>query len=199
MIPNTDRLNLRCRNGVWHLRKQHNRKRFELSLGTEDRPIAEERARRILASMLKEHVDATWAESVKSGLTPNKGWVWKLWAGAKKRLKGRGSDRLSLEEMQALALRSGGRCMVSGIAFHLGGKLHPFQPSLDRIVAGQSYSASNCRLVCLSVNYCMHRWGEETFLTLTLAVGAQYMENLAREAAMRGAFAGQPISTISGP
>lgn len=182
MIPNIDKPRLRLRNGVWHLRKQHQGKRFEVSLGTEDRAAAEERARDILKSMLHKVVSETWAERVSDGLTPPQGWLHRLWASAQQR--GARGTTLSIDDLRGLALRSGGRCMVSGVPFVLGKKMHPFQPSIDRIRSGGNYTAANARLVCLSVNLCMNRWGEDVFRTLAVSVAARYMERIEAEHAV---------------
>jgi hypothetical protein len=178
MIPNTDRLNLRkLSSGTWTLRKQHNHKRFELSLGTSDKEIAKERAKEYMRVWADQHVSETWAETVREGAVM-KGWLWVMWNRCVQR---RPTSGLTLEQITDVALRTGGKCSVSGIPFVLGHKRHPYQPSIDRIVSGDDYNARNVRLVCLSVNYCMHAWGEEVFKSLAISMAARYLERAERE------------------
>lgn len=178
-IPNTERVNLRLRNGVWHMRKQHDRNRFELSLGTSSRPVAEERAKQIMKSYSEKYISETWAEIVKQGSTPIRGWLWLLWNRCIRRSPGSG---LTLQQAADMALRSGGECSLSGIRFVLGQKLHPFQPSIDRIFSAADYSLGNIRMVCLSVNLCMNRWGEPVFKALAISMAAKYIEQAQQRA-----------------
>lgn len=65
-----------------------------------------------------------------------------------------------------LYLRSGGRCMVSGVPFSLdryGSNRAPFAPSIDRIDSGREYDQDNVRLVCQLVNLAMNVWGDAVF------------------------------------
>ena len=60
-----------------------------------------------------------------------------------------------------------------------GDKLHPIQPSLDRIDSSKPYDAQNIRLVCLAVNYCMRQWGESVFRTVAAATVSKYLLKMA--------------------
>jgi hypothetical protein len=93
-------------------------------------------------------------------------------------LKGR--PCLTIEQLEFIALRSGGQCEVSGIQFHLGANaLHPFQPSVDRVNSDIGYEIENVRFVCLAVNYCMSRWGEQVFGRIAAATVSKRLGDLA--------------------
>lgn len=66
------------------------------------------------------------------------------------------------------------RCAVSGIALtrKVGPSSHPdpWSASLDRIDARHGYLPDNVRVVCLSANLAMNRWGFDTLLRLSRAV-----------------------------
>jgi hypothetical protein len=58
------------------------------------------------------------------------------------------------------------RCAVTGLVLSLehdaaGGM--PYSPSIDRIDSGIGYTRENVRIVCLSVNYAMNKWGTHVF------------------------------------
>jgi hypothetical protein len=104
-----------------------------------------------------------------------------------------------MEQLSEIALRSGGRCMVSGIPFVIGKKRHPYQPSIDRILSGDAhYSFGNVRLVCLAVNYCMHGWGEHVFKTLAISMATRYLEQAERDYLfnLNGDPVEQPFSNV---
>lgn len=194
-IPNTDRINLRWRNGMWYARKQHNGKRIERCLGTADRDVAMERAKHVVSGFCQVAFSETWAEVVKDGLVPNRGWLWKIWQGGIRR---KPESTITLEDLERVALRSGGRCEVSGIPFdHVRGVM-PYQASIDRIDGARPYTADNVRMVCLIVNYCMGKWGQQAFEHLAISMAARYLERLER-IKFSGEFAGQPFSTKNAP
>jgi hypothetical protein len=70
---------------------------------------------------------------------------------------------LDASDVQRIAEKANGRCMVSGIPFSNGRSRHrkdPWAPSIDRIENSLGYTPENCRLVCTAVNLAMNEWGE---------------------------------------
>lgn len=196
MIPRTDYPRMRMVNGVWTVRKQIDGRRFERSLGTADRAVAEERAKKFVLAFARSHVSETWVETVNEALTPTTGWLWRLWNNACRRRK---DSKLNLDEIKQVALRSGGYCEVSGIRFTLNRTMHPCQPSIDRLDGNVGYQLGNCRLVALAVNFCMGRWGEDVFVGLSLSMARRYLEKLEEQKGI-GAWCGAYAETDkSGP
>ena len=157
---------MRKRAGHWYVRKQIKGRKIEHPLGKVSEAVARQRAEEIIASLSDGIALDTWAEWIERRDVALK--VEQMRVRACRR---RPNSTLTLDELSLIALRSNGRCEVSGIAFERQfGNHHPLQPSIDRIEASESYTAANCRIVCLAVNYCMNAWGEKAFLALSLAV-----------------------------
>lgn len=59
------------------------------------------------------------------------------------------------------------KCPLTGIPFYMDctaqTKVHPFMPSLDRIIPGKGYVADNVRIVVYAVNIMLMDWGTEVF------------------------------------
>ncbi|XHB99386.1 hypothetical protein ABWH97_00100 [Nitratireductor sp. ac15] len=92
-------------------------------------------------------------------------WILKLGSQAQKRAKRSGIQfSLSGSDLVDLAIRSGGKCQMSGIPFDFtvfgNRKRNPFRPSLDRKDSSKGYIRSNVRLVCCIANLAMNEWGE---------------------------------------
>lgn len=88
-----------------------------------------------------------------------------LYVKAKERARQRGIPfNLDRKSVMALYAKSGGHCQVSGIAFNrfrpAASTKRPWYPSLDRIDSSRPYDATNCRFVCVAVNFAMGEWGE---------------------------------------
>ena len=73
-----------------------------------------------------------------------------------------------------------GRCELTGLPFMQDADKpdqvryqSPFSPSLDRIVAGGSYTKDNCRMVLWAVNLGMSHWGESTYKQIAQAFVAR--------------------------
>lgn len=180
-IINTDRIPLRQgTNGTWQLRKRINGgKRLEISLGTTQRDVAEERAKRILGAHADTVLLSTWAEKVAEGMQ-KEGWLRRIHALMRFRCGKKGWVPAPIEVLENAAKRSGGRCEVSGIEFHMGSKTrHPFQPSIDRIDSSKGYESENIRLVCLVVNFCMGQWGESVFYSVAAATVSKRLAEMA--------------------
>jgi hypothetical protein len=87
-----------------------------------------------------------------------------------------GASIMSPREFAGIALRSRGRCEITGIPFRRGDDEKAYSPSLDRIRAGGLYSAANCRLVLLAVNVAMSDWGEDVFRDICAAFAANALK-----------------------
>ncbi len=89
----------------------------------------------------------------------------RILATSRRNAKTRGIEHhLTAADLQAMLLRSKGRCEVTGIPFAYDrgdAKKRPWSPSIDRIDSRLGYSADNCRLVCTAVNIAMNEWGED--------------------------------------
>jgi hypothetical protein len=88
-----------------------------------------------------------------------------LLARAKARAKRKGLKcTLTLSWVQAaLAV---GVCQLTGEAFSLkplGGKQHPYSPSIDRIKSGGDYTPANCRVITTRANVALNAWSLEQF------------------------------------
>lgn len=179
---------LRLRPSGYQLRKNlPSGKRLEIMLRTKNLALAQERARRILADEAARYVSSSWEAEVQRGLLP-KGWLRVMASNVKSRTKRLGGN-ISLKVIENVALRSGGRCEVSGIEFHLGdSSRHPFRPSIDRIDSSRGYEADNVRMVCLSVNLCMSTWGEAVFMKIAAATVTLKLHELS---GLHGKVAGQ--------
>jgi hypothetical protein len=104
-------------------------------------------------------------------------WVRDLFNSTKKNAGARSIEfGLTPEDVEALIVRSRGRCEVSGLPLSIDrygdGKVvrRPWAPSIDRIESGRGYSPENCRLVCCAVNYAMSAWGEDVLVEIAKAI-----------------------------
>lgn len=176
---------LRLRPTGWQLRKTlPNGRRLEVSLRTHDRKLAERRASAIVRSEQARFASDAWAAYVAAGVLP-KGWLRVMLANTKKRAEKKGGG-LTLTGLELVALRSGGRCEVSGIDFHLDGEpRHPFRPSIDRIDSSAGYDIDNVRMVCLAVNLCMSHWGEAVFMKIAAAALSKKLSEISMNAGER--------------
>jgi hypothetical protein len=95
-------------------------------------------------------------------------WGGKVWNRARHSAKRRSLPfDLLIEDLCALADRSGGVCALTGLPFVVDGdptyRGNPFAPSLDRISSYLGYTRGNVRLVCVCVNMALGQWGEGVF------------------------------------
>lgn len=81
---------------------------------------------------------------------------------------------LSIDDVEKLMRRAGGKCEVSGLRFtlqkHDNLRIRPWMPSIDRIDATAPYSVNNCRVVCAAVNVALNQFGDELFFRIASAV-----------------------------
>lgn len=157
---------------IWWMSYNVAGRRFRESTGSDDLAIAAELLRLKRANLCMMESTSQWARHVASGLEIG-GWLRALYNSAARRSRDNARDfPLTMDALQAIALRSDGACEVTGVRFQMerwsDGRSNPFAPSLDRKNAGSGYIVPNCRLVCSSVNYAMNRWGEEVIERIAL-------------------------------
>lgn len=109
-----------------------------------------------------------------------RGRVYGIFSGARARSEKSGTPfDITLDWLLAKWDASGGRCEVTGISLttqiNAQGErfFSPFNPSLDQIKAGQGYTESNTRIVCVMVNLALNKFGDEAFDTMCEAYMAQ--------------------------
>ncbi len=82
--------------------------------------------------------------------------------------------QVTKHDVYALMKATGFHCAVSGIPFtrqiKKRGDPDPWGPSIDRIESRHGYVAGNIRVVCLSANLAMNRWGYDVLLRLARGV-----------------------------
>lgn len=122
--------------------------------------------------------DAEWNEQVQRWYGDRKSKLYLLLARAKTRDRAAGRHTsLTIEELRDLAVKSRGRCALSGVRFSdevVGkGQIHPLALSLDRIDSARGYSAFNCRLVCVAINLALGSWGDQTLRKLAYGIVAR--------------------------
>ena len=92
----------------------------------------------------------------------------KLLSMAKNRSIEKGLDfNLDLVYLKELWDILNGCCILTGIPFVLEraefGKVHPYAPSIDRIVPSLGYTKGNIRLIVYQFNVAMSEYGQEQF------------------------------------
>lgn len=113
-------------------------------------------------------------ESAPLPVAAARSWILEPWRRARSNATKRGIPfHLTLEDAEALALASGGRCDLTGIAFDLSHRhsvknRRPFVPSIDRIDSADSYRVGNVRLVCAAINIAIGPWGEAVFTRMVM-------------------------------
>lgn len=89
------------------------------------------------------------------------------------------------DDLRSMLASTNGYCSVTGVRLCLdenstecGHTKRPYAPSIDRIDSNIGYAPGNCRIVCISANIAMGRWGEEVLLEMTRGIARK----LCREA-----------------
>jgi hypothetical protein len=175
--------NLYKHNGspYWWVRCQIDGREIRSSLKTKD--VAEARRRRDLY-LAKHHVESLdvarvdWKRRCSAAMDDSQSWLRALWSSANRRNRKMGvAAQIGIRSVYVLAIKSRGRCAVTGIPFDWAGR-GAFSISLDRIVPGKPYSARNCRMVIRAVNLAMNVWGEAVFWEIAKrAVGRELLRH----------------------
>lgn len=95
--------------------------------------------------------------------------VNELYNQTKRRSRKKGIKFTLTKEWYRIKLN--GSCELSGVPFDFHSKkISPSAraASVDRIVPAKGYIQSNCRLICISLNYLFSSWGEEDALGIVL-------------------------------
>lgn len=101
--------------------------------------------------------------------------VCRLLGPAKNRAKTKGlSYNLDKEHILELFRKYEGRCCLTNIKFEIGsygtkGQVHPYAPSIDRIVPSLGYVKGNVRLIVYHLNVALSDFGTERFESLIYA------------------------------
>jgi hypothetical protein len=166
----------------WYMSYMENGKRVRITTRTDRYDKAQEilNKRREIEGVRAngEHVvsQEAWIEFVTSSYQKPKGksWIYIMYRRAQGNSKNRRTKvvkgcTLTPEDVRDIALRSNGKCMVTGIAFNwppAKRRFDPLMPSLDRIDQSKGYTADNCRMVLMAVNFAMNRWGEDILMLI---------------------------------
>lgn len=89
---------------------------------------------------------------------------------------------LTQDDLHRMLNECGWQCSVSGQPFTLeviSGK-RPYAPSIDRIDSSKGYTADNCRIVCVAVNYAMNVWGEAILWNIFAKKRSVALDSLSR-------------------
>ena len=110
--------------------------------------------------------------------------------------------KMSKEHIYQIALRSNGRCAITGLPFtfeEMGntGNKNPCCASIDRIDSRLGYSLDNCRFVLLSVNIAMANWGEDIFWAIAEAAVARRLRGGAHILVRTGEMSGRLEEHVS--
>lgn len=166
------------RGRTWHISRVIGGRQLRVSTKCTSLPAAIEFYRRWEAKTLIAEHDTAWAAEIEAAASGRSPWVMRLLMQCR---KGRKPNTLDLADITHMAIRSGGRCEVSGLpfSFEVHGKRKPFAPSIDRVDSSVGYTPENTRLVCYAVNVAMNCWGDAPFLRICRAVAVKDMIALA--------------------
>lgn len=181
------------RNGVYYFDITYRGKRIRRSTRRKSLEAAMVYARRVLREegVRAEHgqkvpprkIDESWEATVEAGLEKSDSWLRLMAQRCKDRSARRGAAySLTIDDLRDMALKSGGKCAVSGCDFNWDRvndcTMPPYAPSIDRIDPKQGYKRTNCRLVCQAVNMAMSDWGEEVLFDIASAISERALQGL---------------------
>lgn len=116
-----------------------------------------------------------WRRYVSSCMADSRSWLRETIRKVRSRSEGKAT--VSVDAITAVAIRSGGRCELTGVPFSLdnptGSNVAPFRPSLDRIDSSLPYSYQNCRLIIVAANLALRDWGDHVFKTMCIGYATQ--------------------------
>lgn len=102
-----------------------------------------------------------------------KGRAQALRSGAQQRAKKK-NQPMELDNEWLITRLEHGHCEVTGIGFVLDSPqdcaIHPFTPSIDKIVPALGYTKENCRMVVFAVNAAKQDWTDDTLLAVAAAI-----------------------------
>lgn len=164
------RLRLILRSGVYYVQGTQDGVRVRTSTGHRDIRLA-----RLALDDIYTNVQAEWRPETIEG---DASWVDVVnWVYRRHRTRAKEYSvpfLISAADIYNLMRETGFRCAVSGIAFtrKVGPSANPdpWSASLDRIEPRNGYIGDNVRVVCLTANLAMNRWGYDTLLRLSRAV-----------------------------
>lgn len=176
------------RKGIYYAQYTVGKKQIRHSLRTRDEVEAKGRLKALTArraDIVETPADhphdlgIPWPAVVREGLSNSGSWLSTLY----QRTKDRASHRrvpfhLTKPQLLDIAMRSGGKCEFSQVAFSWdrpqGVLFPPFAPSLDRIKPSAGYNSGNCRLIAYAANVALHDWGPDPFVH----IAASYFRSL---------------------
>lgn len=165
----TENLYRRADSPHWFVRFGVNGREVRLSTRTADLGEACRRRDQLVARHQADGFElyrSDWRKRCRLARVTGGSWLRIMCAKACERNKGRGWKPISLASVYRLALKSRGRCAVTGIPFAWTADKAapgPYAISLDRITPRRPYSPKNCRMVLRAVNLAMSAWGSEVF------------------------------------
>lgn len=102
-----------------------------------------------------------------------KGRAQALRSGAQQRAKKK-NQPMELDNEWLIMRLEHGHCEVTGLPFVLDSPqdcaIHPFTPSVDKIVPALGYTKENCRMVVFAVNAAKQDWTDDTLLAIAAAI-----------------------------
>lgn len=169
--------------GIWWFRCQISGVETRCSLKTRDVEEAKRRREILIDRHHTESLDVArtdWSKRCYASLKDSQSWLRGIWSSANRRNRKKGfKSTIGLRSVYRIALKSRGRCAVTGIPFEWDGdkpSAGPYGISIDRVTAGEPYSVKNCRMVTKAVNLAMSVWGEDVFWDVaSRAVGRKLM------------------------
>lgn len=158
------------RQGIYQIHGMHDGKRIRVSTKTNDLRHAKQ-----LADDLYEELLSGWRQADRSDGVNWRNIAKSICARHRYHSKARAIpfdiDAWYVHDLMAKAQY---RCAVSGIPFakQASAKIDPdpWAPSIDRIENRHGYIRGNIRIVCLSANLAMNRWGLDVLIRLAHAV-----------------------------
>lgn len=166
------------RGKTWHISRVVGGRQVRVSTKCTTLPAAVAFYRQWEAQTLVAQHDTAWAEEIRQAAESRSPWVNRLLMQCRKGTK---PNSLELADVVHMAVRSQGRCEVSGLPFNfeVHGKRRPFAPSIDRIDSSVGYTPTNSRLVCFAVNVGMNCWGDAPFLRICRALAVKDLSAMA--------------------
>ena len=171
------------------MRGNKNGQEYRRSTKTKDLDRAQEIVREFERALQSTSGNPNWQKVVETWREDSQSWL-----NRKFRDIGKRSDRkgwpyaMTRMELEAVTLKSDGRCAITGLPFHLNdqneSRRNPFCISLDRIDSSRGYTVDNVRCVCLIINIAMSNWGSDAVRIMARAlVGAEMFQCLGQNLA----------------